>query len=265
MMVKYSVDQFKKDLFNAMVSRPGKYSGRALGDTSKQSLWTDAKITSFYNGITAAHVVFFSNEMVLQDFARLIISESMQESTGDYRLGVKPVDFTDHTSQGIIQVTSGSVLKDAKAWMKPIIGVNQRFILNPNDIEKLDLSDPGVCIVIWAWYTKNSVLMKMSMAEYGHRIEWYSQPSSVIPDYGNCLLTWLAGPRHNRHTNYAPFEDYYLRILDYYVASGFGTKEQFDNLLNTRLNPKLVGIYDMMNNKINNRNTFEGLQCIKHA
>jgi hypothetical protein len=254
-MASYSIQQFKKDLFNAMVSRPGKYSGRALGDTSKIALWTDNKVQQLYDGICLAHTLFFTKEMSLIDFGHMIVAECMQESTGNYNLGVRPVDFKDHTSQGIIQVTSGSVVKDFYNWGKPIMDANGKFIMSRNNVMELDLSDPGLCIVVWAWYTKNSVLMKMSMNEYGYRKEWHSVGSIVTPDFGNCMLTWLGGPRHNRQTDRKPFEDYYLRILDYFEAAGFGTKAKFDALLNTKLDNKIIGFYDIIDNKINNRDT----------
>jgi len=45
-------------------------------------MWTPPKVDSFYNGVVIAHHNFFANELDLQDFARVIISESCQESTG---------------------------------------------------------------------------------------------------------------------------------------------------------------------------------------
>lgn len=265
-MVEYSIQQFKKDLFNAMISRPGKFSGRALGDTTKQKLWTDEKIKQMYNGILTAHRIYFYSVLDLADYAHLMISESMQESTGDYRLGCTgKIDFTDHTSHGIIQVTPGSILKDYYTWGKPIMDITGKLIVNPSTIHDIDLSNPGICVIIWAWYTKNSVLMRMSMNEYGFREKWYSVPSQVVPDIGNCMLTHLAGPRHNRHIDNKPFEDYYLRILDYYVASGFGTKEKFDSLIDTIITTDIKGVYDTSDSRINNRDTFIGIECVKQS
>jgi hypothetical protein len=251
----YTVTQFKNDLFNAMITRNPIYSGRGLGNSSNINLWNDKKVQSFYNGVLTAHKLFFSNELSLINYARLMICESMQESTGDYNLGVKKVDFNDHTSHGIIQVTPGSVLIDYYNYGKPIVDINDDFILNPADVLNLDLSDPGVCIVIWALYTKNSVLMGMSFNEYINRIKWHSTPSNVTKDVGNCLFNWLGGPRNDRHANNSPFDDYYKRILDYYVCSGFGTKAEFDSILDTKLNDKIFGIYDIHDCKINNRDT----------
>ncbi len=225
----YTITSFKTDLMNAMQSRPGLYSGRALGDTSKQALWTDDKLQQFFEGVKTAHRLFFSRELAFLDFAQLIIAECMQESTGDYKLNIrKPISFTDHQSQGIIQVTPGSVLLDYKNWGMPIPGTT----LHPDRVESIDLTDPGICIVIWAWYTKNCLQMKMSMNEYINRQKWNSRPSDfVVADVGNCMFTWLGGPRSDRTNDPKGFEDYYLRILDYYVRAGFGSKAKFDILI----------------------------------
>jgi hypothetical protein len=233
----YTFSVFKRDLLYALRSRPGVYSNRALGDSSKRALWTDAKLLSLYNGITTSHSVFFSKELKLSEYARLIIAECMQESTGDYNLNVHPISFTDHRSQGIIQVTPGSVLIDYKKWGMPVPGTT----LHPDTIQKVDLSDPGVCIVIWAWYTKNCVQMKMSMNEYANKTKWNSQASEfVVQDIGNCMFTWLGGPRSDRTNDPKGFEDYYLRILDYFVQSKFGSKNKFDALIARRISPGIV-------------------------
>lgn len=257
-MSLYTLTQFKEDLINAMINRNPVYSGRGLGNSLNINLWTDKKIKRFYDGIVTAHGLFFIKEFSLKDFARLIICESMQESTGDYNLGVKKIDFTDHTSHGIIQITPASVVLDYYNYGYPIVDINGNFILNPNDIMNLDTSDPGMSIVLWAFYTKNCVNMGMSFNEYINRKIWYSKPSNVTKDLGNCMFNWLGGPRNDRHSNNSPFDDYYKRILDYYVCSGFGTKEDFDRLISIKLDETLIGIYDILKpiSKINNRNTF---------
>lgn len=254
-MSNYTINNFKTDLFNAMITRNPIYSNRPLGNSLNINLWSDKKINSFYTGIITAHKLFFLKELSLNDFARLVICVSMQESTGNYNLGVKKIDFKDHTSHGIIQVTPGSVLIDYYNYGKPIVDINGKFILNPSDILNLDTSDPGPCVVVWALYTKACVLFGMSFNEYVNRIEWYSNPSEVTKDIGNCLFNWLAGPRNDRFINKNAFDDYYKRILDYYVSSSFGNKAKFDNILNTKIDNTIIGIYDKNNCKINNRNT----------
>ena len=260
-MSNYSISQFKLDLFNTMKSRPnaGLYSGRALGNSANIPLWTDDKIKSFYNGVLTAHSIFFNN-MQLIDLARLIICESCQESTGDYRLGVKPIDFEDHTSHGIIQVTPGSVLLDYYNYGKPILDVNKKMILSPSMVKSLDLSDPGVCIVIWAWYIRNGVAMGVSMNEWINREIWYITVGGVTRDYGNCLYTWLSGPNHSRDRKTDPgFDDYHFRLLDYYIASGYGDKEKYEQLLSTPFEDTIIGVYETADNKINNRDTSIGI------
>jgi hypothetical protein len=251
----YPITQFKTDLFNAMVSRNPIYSNRPLGNSSNISLWTDKKIQSFYDGILTAHKLFFQKELTLINYARLMICESMQESTGDYNLGVKKIDFNDHTSHGIIQVTPGSVLLDYFNYGKPIVDNHNKLILNPSNILDLDTSDPGTCIVAWSFYTKNSVLLGMSMNEYVNRIAWHSMPTNVTRDIGNCMYCWLGGPRNDRHVNLQGWNDYYLRILDYFVCSNFGSKQDFDNILDTKLDNNIYGLYDLVDAKINNRDT----------
>lgn len=265
--MSYLEAQFKMDLFNAMQSRPngGKYSGRALGNTQNISLWNAAKVHDFYSGIVTAYNIFFSNELALQDFARLIICESMQESTGDYRLGVTPtISFSDHTSQGIIQVTPGSVLLDYSQFGMPIIDVNGVMVLSPSTVQNADLSNPGLCTIIWAWYNKNSVLMGVSMNEWINRDLWHIPIGGVTQDYGNCMLTWLAGPHNDRWKDNAPFLDYYNRILDYAIGAGFFDKQTFDKLLGTKLSPPIIGVYSSsVARAVDNRDTIVGLSYIK--
>jgi hypothetical protein len=259
----YNLERFHKDLFNAMESRPngGIYSGRALGNNANRSLWTSAKVKSFYDGVVTSHNIFFP-EFTLEEFARLIICESMQESTGDYRLGVKkPISFKDHTSHGIIQVTPGSVLFDYYRFGQPIIDVNGKMILSPSRIQNVDLNDPGVSIVIFSWYTTNVVSMGVSINEWIHQKEWHIKTGKVRRDFGNCKLNWLAGPHNDRHTNGKnAFQDYYNRILDYFITSNFGTKQDFDKLIDRPLREKVQGV---SNKSIDNRNTILGLKFVK--
>lgn len=263
----YTQEQCKKDLFNALQSRPngGLYSGRALGNTENIKLWTPQKLQSFYNGIKTAHNIFYSNIPLLH-FARLVICECCQESTGDYNLGVRPtIDFEDHTSAGIIQVTPGSVLKDYYDYGMPIVDCKGHLVLSPSLIRNVDLRDPGICIIIWAWYTYNSIAANMSLNEYAHKSEWNIPEAGVTRDYGNCTFCWLAGPHNDRFKNYEGYKDYHLRMMDYAVQSAFFTKEQYESLLATPTSDKLRGVYASVKekNRINNRNTVLGLDLIE--
>jgi hypothetical protein len=259
----YDITQFKADLFNCMKSRPngGVYSGRALGNTENIKLWNDKLIERFYSGIVTAHNLFhFEHELI--DFARLVICECMQESTGNYRLGCKKVDFSDHTSHGIIQVTPGSVLKDYRDWGVPIMDVSGAMILSPSLTHEIDTTDPKVSVIIWAWYTKNCVNATMSLAEYFNRDLWNLAPRDITQTYQTAMLTWLSGPSNCAVKNFASFKDYYLRILDYYTQSGFGNKETFDKLLSTKLQGGMIGVMSGRNQKFQNRDTCCGINKI---
>jgi hypothetical protein len=255
----YSITNFKADLFNAMKSRPdtGLYGG--LGNSQNILLWTPDKIQSFYNGIITANNLFY-RELQLIDFARLIICEAMQESTGDFRLGVKPIDLNDHTSHGIIQVTPASVLLDYYNYGLPIIDYQGHLVLSSGKVKGLDLSDPGIGVIIWAWYTHNCVVMGVSMNEWMNRIAWNTPTKGVKRIYKNSLITWLEGPHNDCTVRTDPgFDHYYYRIMSYYTVSGFGDKAKLDTLLNTPLTDRLIGVYPMIDNKINNRDSSIGI------
>lgn len=258
----YSIDDFTKDWMHAMISRPneGHFSGRALGNTANQALWTTAKTTSFYNGIVAAYLNFFRSEFAdLKTFARLVMCECMQESTGNYNLGVRPVDFKDHTSHGLIQVTPASVLLDYKNYGQPIVDANGKLLVVPSLTKEFDLSDPGINIIIWAWYTKNCVIMGVSMNEWVHKDVWHIPTGGVPKNFGNCQLCWLAGPGVGREKNKTAFQDYHNRILDYWVASGFGTVDEYTKHIDTLLVGGINGMYPDANHTINNRDTCYGI------
>lgn len=242
----YNKSQLFNDIKSLLQTRPGPASGRPLGNPNNIALYSPEKVASVWEGICTSWVRFFRKEFPsLKNFARMVLCECAQESTMDYRLGVRPVDFSDHTSHGIIQVTPGSVLKDYTAWGLPIKsalkGRTGKVIADPNKTLQFDLTDPCLSIVIWAWYTKNSVLMGVSMNEFSHRKVWNIPAGSTTQIYGNCLLTWLAGPHNdiNKPSGKASFEDYYKRQLDYWVQSGFGDAGQFDANIQTRLSPTL--------------------------
>lgn len=260
----YTLEQFKKDLLNAIESRPdeGHFSGRPLGNGANRSLWTPDKIKSFYDGVVTSQLNFFP-EFRLEEFAHLIICECMQESTGDYRLNVpKLISFKDHRSFGIIQITPGSVLLDYYRFGSAIMDINGKMILSPSRTLDINLADPGSSIVIFSWYVSNCVSCGVSINEYLHRDEWHIKTGKVRRDFGNCMLNWLAGPHNDRHTNgQKAFQDYYNRILDYFIASSFGTQATFDELISRPLREKIQGI---SKTKIDNRNTALGLEFIKH-
>jgi hypothetical protein len=233
------------DLFEAMKTRPGVHSDRPLGNTANVALWGKPQVDSLWEGVFTAWKLFFRREFDLRTFSRMVLCEGMQESTGDFRLGCKPVDFGDHTSHGFMQVTPGSVLKDfanhgkvIRSALKTRRGV---VLARPDRTLQMDTSDPGLNVVIFAWYTKNSVLMGVSMQEYAHRVAWNIPPGNVTPIFGNCQLCWLAGP-HNDFlgAGAAAFRDYHARILDYYTGAGFGDVGAYEALIRTRIVPPFV-------------------------
>lgn len=241
--VDYNLSQMREDITALLQSRAGPMSGRPLGNPTNASLYDDrSRITQLWEGVCTAWVRFYRREFPsLRDFARVVLCECAQESTMNYQLGVKPVRFDDHTSHGIIQVTPGSVLKDFAAWGTPISSVlkgrTNVVVADPSTAQQLDTSNMCSSIVIWAWYTSNNVKCRMSLNEHAHRNAWHSTPSEVQQIYGNCLLAWLAGPRNDidAPSGQRSFEDYYNRICDYYVQSGFGPKASFDQHMRTTL------------------------------
>lgn len=258
----YDIHQFREDLVNAMQSRPntGGLSGRALGNTSNIAKWSPGDVERFFLGLRTAYGAFFSSEKInFRTYCRVIICECMQESTGDRTLGFntgggfKPVVNidTDHRSYGLIQVTPASVVRDFHHFGQPIICADRKELLVPGEARTLDLTDPFVNIVIHAWYTKNSVSCRMSLREHVFRDVWHIVPrKNIAPDLGNCMFTWLAGPHNDRQDpKQAPaFADYYNRVCDYFVASGFGSRADFDRALaadfvNTSTK-KTWGVYD---------------------
>lgn len=233
----YDRKQMERDLFNAMQSRQGYYSGRALGNSENVKLWDTAKLDSLWEGIVTARARFFRSELSLRDFARLIICEGMQESTGDWNAGCKAVDFEDHTAHGFIQVTPGSVMKDFSEWGQSVTSALKArrhvTLLDPANTLSMDTSDPCTTILMFAWYTKNSVNMGMSFNEYAHRHAWNISLTPHSKVYGACQAVWLGGPRTyiDSDAGWKAYDDYYKRILDYYTQSGFGSKQDFDKLV----------------------------------
>ncbi len=284
----YTSQQLRKDLMNAMKSRMNTngHSGRALGNDANMSLWTEKEIQSFFSGLVTAHRLFFK-DLDFVSYAHVIICECMQESTGDFRLGRAPtiLDLSkDHKSYGLIQVTPASVVRDFRDFGKPICDVlSGRRVIRPGKAASstIDLSDPFTNIVLHGAYTTCSLACKMSIREHMFRKAWHSVPTaSQVQDFGNCLLVWLAGPRNDRHdkgTGAKSFDDYHKRVGDYFVASGFGTRERFDAILSTRLPSISVndgfyeGVVDAYGQRdedflwfhaLNDRNTMHGTSYI---
>lgn len=240
----YSVSQMAADLRRVLKpsDNMGRYSKRHIGDPAKIKLWTPEKYKRLYEGITAGYQYFYGNiGFDLKTFARLVLCEGGQESTGDYNLGVKPIDLADMTSHGFIQVTPGTVVKEYVSWGMPVGN-----LIDPKTVQQADLSDPGINVALWAWYTYNALGLGMSLKEYGNP-QWNSQPSKITKDFGNAQYAWLGGPRNSRYENENEQKrpenellDYYHRNLDYWVGAGFGTKEQFDQLVDTPVFPNGV-------------------------
>ena len=238
------------DLRAVLVSRPngGVLSGRALGNSANISLWTDSHLQRLHEGIELSRTLFYPEFKSLPvDFRRLLLCNCAQESTGDYRLNVVPIVLDDHRSQGLIQVTPGSVVKDYVRFGQVIRhpAQPQRVLLDPQTVVRADLADPLVSLLLWAWYTRNSLVAGVSLNEWIHRVQWNIPTGRVTRDFGNCQLTWLAGPHNDRHTNgRRAFQDYWLRMKDYWVQARFGTGSRFDSLLKTRIENKMVLVKD---------------------
>lgn len=244
--VDYTKKQMMLDVQALLQAHPGPLSGRPLGNPTNVQLYTPERLQQLWEGVCTAWARFFRREFPsLREFARVVLCECAQESTMDYRLGVRAVSFQDHTSHGVIQVTPGSVLKDYSTWGTPIKSVlkgrTDVVIADPAQTLQFDTSDMCLTITLWAWYTSNCVKCGVSLNEYAHRKAWHIQVGGVPRTYANCLLTWLAGPRNDTGTpsGAQSFADYYARICDYYVQGGFGTREAFDAHLATQLRAPL--------------------------
>ena len=239
----YNRAEMDANLNAVLQARPGPRSGRPLGNPANLTMWSEAKRQSLYRGIVQARNIFY-RELNLRDFAHMILSESAQESTGDFTLGVRPIDFNDHASQGLIQVTPGSVVLDFLHWGKQVRSTSRQVLLDPNQAAQMDLSDPTTSLMMWAWYTKNCVAIGTSIEEFQHRTAWNSPTGTIVRDFGNAQFVWLAGPHSDRHVDDSGYQDYYNRINDYFVESGFGSQADFDRLLNTPLSAVRVGMPD---------------------
>ncbi len=245
---RYTKADMRADLLEAIKTRQPIYSNRPLGNSANAALWTTDKIDQLWEGLFSAWKKFF-REFDLRTYSRLVLAQCMQESTGDYRLGSRAVDFTFHGSCGFSQITPGSVMFDFHRFGRPIRselkGRTKVVLADPARTLEMDTTDPGLCVLLMAWYVKNCVAIGVSLNEHAHRIAWHIPPAGdrVSNTYGTALVTWLAGPHNDYLTGNGAraFKDYGDRICDYFVQSGFGSSDDFfQRLMPTRLERRLV-------------------------
>ncbi len=268
--MNYTLDEMTKDFTKALTnSRMGPFSHRYIGDPSKISLWNKDKFIELYNGLASAYILFYNDIGIsFKDFAQVVMCECLQESTGNYNLWVSPIMLNDGDAHGIIQATPQSVILDYHVWGQPIIDVSGSVILNPKEISKWDLSHCTLNLIIWAWYTRNTLAVGMSLNEYGFP-EWHRQPNNIVRDFGNALYIWLGGPENFRQdqtkiANNPGHLDYYKRVKDYYVCN-MGTEEQFEKMFSTPIPKKLVAINpQFLNISIDKLNTIRTEQQQNH-
>ncbi len=247
----YPFTAFRQDFLRALGnSQMGQFSGRYIGDPAKVGMWTHAKLAELYNGVITAHNLFyFDLGLTLLDFAQVVMSECLQESTGNYNLWVGPVSFTDGDAHGVIQVTPQSVLLDYHVWGQPVIDVSGTVVLRPGDVLLWDLSHNTLNVIVWAWYTRNTLAAGLSLNEYGFRDQWHGVRHQGIHDdwvnFGNALYVWLGGPRNYRERP-GTDQDYYLRVKDYYTHN-FGTAENFERIFNTKVPKRTFALNTTMN------------------
>ncbi len=226
--------QVRDDLTNALAEHDPIKSDRALGRKGGMAIWTDEKVDSLRRGIEAAQP--FYPGIAVHDLAKLIVAQGAQECSGDFNLNVGggPGD-----GQGFLQVTNQSSLAQFKEYATPIKDAEGKVVVDPKG--PIDLSDPAQNVAIAAWYSRNGTSLGQSPDE---KYKWNNE--GTLPDsskdYGNALFTWNQGPHNDRHTGEGKqaFSDYYNRISDYWVTSGFGSASDFDKLLDTPLGAKTV-------------------------
>jgi hypothetical protein len=180
-----------------------------------------------------------------KDFAQVVMCECLQESTGNYNLWVGPIMFNDGDAHGVIQVTPQSVVLDYHVWGQPIIDVSGTVVCRPHEVAKWDLSHCTLNLIMWAWYTRNTLGAGMSLNELGFP-EWHRRPNNIVRDFGNALYVWLGGPENYRQDPQKIKDnpghlDYYLRVKDYYVCN-MGTEADFERIFNTPVPNKQIAI-----------------------
>ncbi len=224
--LNYTPAMLTADINTVLQYHTGIYSNRPLGNSGNLALWTPDKIALLYGAMLAAHTVGFG-ALALADFAHLLLAEAAAESTGNYNLGI---GGGANGGWGLLQVTPATVVVDYDNHGLSIADASGHVLIAPNTSH--DLADPGVNTLLWGWYTKNAVAYGVSANQAAD-----GQRGSVLPDYGNVLFAWLAGPGHDRHseTDNANYIDYYQRNEDYFVQSQFGTAADFTALMNSQV------------------------------
>ena len=210
-------------------------------------MWTDEeKLKSLLAGITQAHELFFPM-FPLKQFARLVVCECAQESTLAWNLGADEngrisANLDDHKSYGVIQNTMAAGIKEYQNYGMPFAD------FDPSKISSIDLTDPRVCVLQWAWFTYNTVQAGISLTEYANRKAWNpSGIGKVKKIYANVLFNWLAGGANDVTTpdGSKAFKDYHDRIQAYWVHGKFGTDAEFDDLINTSIEGEIKYVKDV--------------------
>lgn len=245
--MEYTIEELTKDFSTALGnSCVGPYSKRYIGDPAKLKMWTADKYAELYNGLASAYALFYSDIGIpFKEFAQVVMCECLQESTGNYNLWVGPVMMNDGDAHGLIQATPQSVLLDYHVWGQQMVDVSGSVIVRPHEVLQWDLSHCTLNLMMWGWYTRNTLGAGMSLNELGF-VEWHRRSNDIVRDFGNALYIWLGGPENYRQDAKKIKEspghlDYYLRVKDYYVCN-MGTAKDFERIFNTRVPRKQIAI-----------------------
>jgi hypothetical protein len=224
------------DFATAVQTRPdGIFSQRPIGNSLNLDKWDVARMQSLYGGITAVHTAFYE-EFSKQTLARLILCVGMQESTGDFALNVPYGQ-----SQGFMQASPASVVQDFNTYGQTIHSRHRPLV--PGDV---DVADPGTSVMLWGWYGNVVAHTGVSVAEYVHRAEWDIDARRDRPNLAHALLGWLAGPSATLDDGVvrAHFKDYFNRVMDYWLAAGFGTQGFLQSLVKRRLQGNVTHVVE---------------------
>lgn len=228
----YDRDALLTDLHTVLRPRPaGPASGELMGSEAAIALWTDEKVDSLYAGVSEAYRLLYPELKDLRTFARFVLCVCMQESTGDPGLNVScPMDMNSWAGQGLLQATPASVVKDFMdfgACLGP---------LDPKRAATFDLGDPCTSVLLWAWYSRACCLAGTSVTEWVHRKDWGKTTGGVARVYGNALYAWLAGPGKDfQMVASSHLIHYFKRITDYWMAAEFGSEEDYEAIVDTRI------------------------------
>ena len=222
----YTATMLAADINTVLQYHTGIYSNRPLGNSDNIALWTPDQVARLYQALVVTHASSYAM-LALPDLAHLVLAEAAAESTGNFNLGI---GGAQSGGWGLLQVTPDTVVVDYNNHGLALQTAAGAVLLDPNTSH--NLADPGVNALIWGWYTKNAVAFGTSANQAAA-----GQRGTVVPDYGNALFAWLAGPGHDRHseTDNANYNDYYQRNEDYFVQAGFGTAADFTALMNTNV------------------------------